>query len=456
MRLPDAIQGSIDWLRHDLPGKVDRRVLAGVGGVIGVVGVLWLLTAGPLAGDDAPEVETRVVTVAIETDDAADAPVGPLGFPLVATRNTTRVGGPDAATDAAAIALATHPPSSAADPVEAAILVGSDDWQAGIAASVLAGPPVRAAVLIGDEGGVPAVTADALAKLNPRGGSGPADAAVYTVGDVAPPEGYVTQSLPGGNPAEAANAIDQLRQGLLKSDPGHILIASSEQAPYAMPAAAWAARSGDPVLFTGREELPEATAEALGRHRGVPIYVLGPESVITEEVVRQIERASPSVQRVGEQGPAANSIAFARYADASFGWNINDPGHGLVLAAASRPGDAGAAAPLSASGKWGPLLVVEDAGTLSPELRSFLLDIKPGFEDDPTRAVYNHVWLIGDSSALGARLQAEVDELVEVTEVGPGAGGPVAEVGGSGDTGLALPSDQPETEPQAGAGGKKP
>ena len=151
MRLPDAIQGAIDWLRHDLPRKVDRRVLAGVGGVIGVVGLLWLFTAGPLAGDDEPEVETRVVTVAVETDDAADAPVGPLGFPLVATRNTTRVGGPDAATDAAAIALATHPPSPAADPVEAAILVGSDDWQAGIAASVLAGPPLRAAVLIGDE-----------------------------------------------------------------------------------------------------------------------------------------------------------------------------------------------------------------------------------------------------------------------------------------------------------------
>ena len=68
-------------------------------------------------------------------------------------------------------------------------------------------------------------------------------------------------------------------------------------------------------------------------------------------------------------------------------------------------------------------------------MRSFLLDIKPGFEDDPTRAVYNHVWLIGDSSALGARLQAEVDELVEVAEVGPGAGGPVAEVGGSGTPG---------------------
>ena len=76
------------------------------------------MIAGPLSSDDEPEVETKVVTVAIETDDAADAPVGPLGFPLVATRNTTRVGGPDPASDAAAVALATHPPSSLAAPVE--------------------------------------------------------------------------------------------------------------------------------------------------------------------------------------------------------------------------------------------------------------------------------------------------------------------------------------------------
>jgi ell wall binding domain 2 (CWB2) len=451
LRLPNFLQGASDWLRRDMKRTVDPRVLAGVGVVIAFVGLLWLFTAGPLGGDDEPEVETRLVTVAIESDDPAGAPVGPLGFPLVATRNTTRVGGPDAATDAAAIALATHPRTSAEDSIEAAILVGADDWQAGIAASVLAGPPMRAAVLVGEEDGLTDVTADALAKLNPQGGPGADDAAVYVVGDVAPPDGYASQRISGGSPAESANAIDQLRQRLLNSDPGHILVASSEQAPYAMPAAAWAARSGDPVLFTGRDELPEPTVEALDRHRGVPIYVLGPESVITDEVMRQIERASPGVQRIGEQGPTANSISFARYTDASFGWNINDPGHGLVLAAAGRPQDAGASAALSASGKWGPLLVVEDADTLSPDLRSFMLDIKPGFEDDPTRAVYNHVWLIGDASVLGARLQAEVDEVVELAEVGPGAGGPVTETGSS-VPGPGVQDDEPEPEPQPGAG----
>jgi hypothetical protein len=152
-----------------------------------------------------------------------------------------------------------------------------------------------------------------------------------------------------------------------------------------------------------------------------------------------------------------NAIEFARQSDATFGWNINDPGHGLVIANTSRPLDAAAAATLSASGKWGPLLLLESPGALPPDLRSFLLDIKPGFQDDPTRAVYNHVWLIGDTSAIGAKVQADVDELSEVAEVGPGAGGTVSEPGAGGidpQTGLAIPGG-PEPEAQNPSGGKK-
>lgn len=451
MRLPRPIEHAADWIRHD----VDHRILLGAGGLVVVALLVWLAT-GPLSGDDEPgEAETKVVTVAIETDDASEAPVGSLGFPLVATRNTTRVGGADAAADAAAVALATHPPSPQADPVEAAVLVEDSSPYAGIAASVLAGPPLRAPILIGSGSGVPEPTADALAKLNPRGGSGARDAAVYLVGDVASSAGYESQTAAKGSPAEIANSVDALRQSLVGTDPEHILIAGSDDPAYAMPAAAWAARSGDPVLFSGRDDVPDATLDALRRHRGVPVYVLGPPSAISDEAVRRLERVSPGIQRVGAEGPVANAVAFARYTDQGFGWNINDPGHGLVLASASRPLDAAAAAALSASGKWGPLLVIESPGTLPAELQSFLLDIKPGYEVDPTRALYNHVWVIGDSSAIGARVQAQADELAELAEVGAGAGGPV---GGSGDAGgaaapgFALPGGSGDDEPPPDTG----
>lgn len=462
MRLPHFLESALDWLRHELPRKRPRlprgvelppmngRLLAGAAGVVAALALAWALIAGPLASDSEPEVETKVVTVAIETDDAADAPVGPLGFPLVATRNTTRVGGPDPASDAAAVALATHPSAPSSPPVEAAVLVEADSPYAGIAAATLAGPPLRAPILIGDTGGLPEPTADALAKLNPRGGSGPGDAAVYRIGDVSAPSGYQSERVEGGSPAEIAAAIDELRAELTGAEPAHILVASGEDPGYAMPAAAWAARSGDPVLFSGRDEVPEATLAALRRHRGVPVYVLGPPAAVSDAALRQLERVSPGVQRAGAEGRVANAIAFARYSDESFGWNINDPGHGMVLASTSRPLDAAAAATLSASGKWGPLLLLETPATLPAELRAFLLDVKPGFQDDPTRAVYNHVWLIGDSGAIGGQVQAEVDELAELAPVDATAGG----TSEGAAPGLAQPSG-PEPEPDSGRGSAK-
>ncbi len=184
-----------------------------------------------------------------------------------------------------------------------------------------------------------------------------------------------------------------------------------------MPAAAWAARSGDPVLYANAQ-LPRATANALRRHPGVPVYVLGPAKTISSEVVREIGEIAPSVRRVAGEDPVSNAIALARYADGSFGWNINDPGHGFVVTRSDRPLEAAAASPLSAAGTWGPLLLTDDAGTLPPALREYLLDVKPGYTEDPTRAFYNHVWVIGDQEAIEVGQQAEIDSLAELAKIG--------------------------------------
>ena len=130
-----------------------------------------------------------------------------------------------------------------------------------------------------------------------------------------------------------------------------------------MPAAAWAARSGDPVLFVAKDAAPKPTLAALRRDKRVPVYVLGPASAISDKALEQVRKVAPGAKRIGAEDPVQNAIAFARYASGSFGWDINDPGHGFVIANAGRPLDAAAAAPLSASGDWGPLLITDDAGT---------------------------------------------------------------------------------------------
>ena len=145
-----------------------------------------------------------------------------------------------------------------------------------------------------------------------------------------------------------------------------------------------------------------------------------------------------TVKRVSGADPAANSVAFAIYRDPacpfgqacahvpnSFGWALRSPGHGYVLLNAARPLDAAAAAALSASGDYGPDLLVENASTLpKPVLDYFLNYATPGYtQEGPTVAVYNHAWMIGDESAVSVAVQAEVDRLLEVVpQSGNGSG----------------------------------
>ncbi len=152
--------------------------------------------------------------------------------------------------------------------------------------------------------------------------------------------------------------------------------------------------------------------------------MLGPESVISNDAIKEISEATKAtVSRAGaEKDPIANAVAFARFVDGSFGWNINDPGHGFVIANTSSPADAGAASALSGTGTWGPLLLTDDAEKPPPALEGYLLDLKPGYEDDPTRAVYNHLWIIGNEEFLSVDAQVELDEIAEVARIESGTG----------------------------------
>lgn len=353
-------------------------------------------------------------------ETAASQTAEQLGYPSFATNDTTRVGGTEPASNAAAVALAVFPSTDASQRPAAVTLVGEDDWQGAIAASVLMAAPVRAPLLISNPDGAPDPTSEALSALDPQGNPATGGAGAFAVGDVSVPSGTKATEVRAGTGAAEAAAIATLRDRLFGSAPSHILIAPSAKPEFAMPAAAWAARSGDPVLFAGTDELPAATETALKRHTGLPIYILGPSSAISAEVLHKIATIDKRVKRISGENPVANAIAFARYGAGDFGWNVNDPGHGFVLARSDSPIDAAVAAPLSASGTWGPLLLTDSAARLPAELRSYFLDVKPGYTTNPTRAFYNHVWVIGDQEAIDVTQQAEVNELAELAKIGGG------------------------------------
>jgi len=381
-----------------------------------VVAIVWGTSGGEDGGTSETPAPAPPPAAEKPEEAAADQTAEALGYPGFATNNTTRIGGSDPAANAAGAALAVFPSTTPAQRPAAVTVVGEEDWAGAIAAAVLMASPVRAPILFSGPDEMPAVSEEALAALDPQGSKATAQAALFAVGSVA----YPGKAVPvdSGDPASTAAQIATLRDRLSGEAPEHIVVASDSRPDFALPAAAWAARSGDPVLFSGAKKLPGPTASILEAHPKVPVYVLGPSSVVSSEVVREIAKISKQVKRVAGEDPVANALALARYRDGSFGWNVNDPGHGFVLARSDAPADAAAASPLSASGTWGPLLLTDDANQLPDEVRSYLLDVKPGYTTDPTRAFYNHVWVIGDQDAIGVDQQAEVNELAELAKIG--------------------------------------
>jgi hypothetical protein len=366
---------------------------------------------------------------AVEQGTGPVAAVGALGAGGLSTKNTTRLGGSGSAVDAAAVAVAVYPGLTPATRPRAVALVDDRDWPAALAASTLAGSPLHAPLLYSDDDVLAEASVQALRTMEP---SGAADLAgspqVILVGKGATLPGYRTSALggAGGDPAALAVAVEQLESALRKYAPRQLILTAADGAPaMTMPAAGLAAQTGAPILFVDRSGIPAATRAELARLRVRSLYVVGPSSVVGERVAHELGRYG-RVTRISGGDPASNAIAVARFTDGAFGWGVVEPGHGLVFANASRPLDGPAAAPLSAIGDYGPLLLLENPDSLPSALESYLSDLQPGSPSSgPVHGVYNHGWLIGDERAISAKIQADLDAHLEIAPR-PAAEAPLA------------------------------
>jgi hypothetical protein len=377
-----------------------------------------LLAAVLLGGCSLGDEETSPPPVGSPSGDEGAAQE--LASPSSATRNTVRVGGADAAADAAGVAGALFPATGSSDRPTAVVLVDGDDWQSAVAASVLAGPPIAAPLLLSEGGELPAVTEDTLDRLAPTGSDLSKDAQVIRIGrEVARPEGFKTAVIPGADAYRRAAAIDRFFSAARGRPSGDVVLYSGERPEWAMPAAGWAARSGDAALPVKARSIPAAVAKAIEAHERPNVYLLGRERVIGKEVADQLRRRklARSVNRI--EGPTAveNAIAFARYEKGDFGWGIVVPGYNFAVASTSRPADAAAAASLATRGVFAPLLLTDRSETLPGPLENYLLSVQPGYENDPGEAVYNRAWILGDEEAISVRQQAQIDKITELIPV---------------------------------------
>jgi hypothetical protein len=352
-------------------------------------------------------------------EEQSDNPT-PLGFPVFATKNTTRVAGADPIANAAGVARAVYPARTDESSPHAVVIVDQADWRSAISAAQLMARPLQAPTLFSDSGDLPAASQEALEELAPSGADQIDGAQVIRIGEAsANPENRRIKMVEGASSASLAQAIDKLQTEVTGEPTATVLIAPADSPEFAMPAAGWAAKSGDPVLWTLKDTLPSETEAAIKAHPRARIYVLGPEDVISETVFRRLSKLGRT-KRISGPDPVANTIAFARYTDGRFGWNVVDPGHGLVFANVTRTLDAAAGAPLSGSGQYGPLLLLTEAGALPETVQDYLLDIQPGYDKDPVRGVYNHGWLMGDETAISGDVQSRIDALLEIQPVDAG------------------------------------
>ena len=190
-----------------------------------------------------------------------------LGFPAFATKNTTRVAGVDPVADAAGVALAAFPSTGGRPGPAAVSLVDADDWAAGIAAAASRRSPSARR------------SCSRAARRHPRLSRRRRSSALAPTGlredrrradlrdrPVAAPHDLETRRITV-DPAAIAAAIDRLRQKLTGAKPQHIVLASSDQPAYAMPAAGWAARSGRPRAVRAKGAAPKPTLAALRRDK---------------------------------------------------------------------------------------------------------------------------------------------------------------------------------------------
>lgn len=363
--------------------------------MLGIPGYIWALTLTAAEGSPASGLLTVNTVDVNRLDD--DSP-GTLALRL----SRVLIPAPD---------LAGRP--------SAVILVPGSTWQvlAAVAPLIrLTGSPI----LVNDG---PAVRGE-IRRLNPSGISTLGGSKVIAVNTVAP-AGRRVLRISANDPADLAAAVDQLRARLPGGEPRNVFLVPDDPG-FALPAAYWAAYSGDALLFLGRSgTLPVATKDALARRGGTAhVYIMG--SAPPSELARY-----GTSTRIGGDDPVRAAVDLAQFRDRSndVGWGLDGTrwasDHAFVLANPATPLLAAVGIPLGRLGEYGPLLWTAREH-LSAATDQYLWKMKPQYFMTPAEGPYNSIWLLGRTDRIAYTTQGEADLTQQIEAyrfAGPGLSG---------------------------------
>jgi putative cell wall-binding protein len=180
--------------------------------------------------------------------------------------------------------------------------------------------------------------------------------------------GYQVRRISGGDRVGTAASV--AREVVARDGrPDRVVVATADDWPDAVASGAYGARSGAPVLLTGRDAVPEATARALTDLRPANVTALGGSEAISDGVVSSLGASRTSGRT--RQGTAAAAAADL--------WGYRDSSPARWIAVPAFGDDAWTwalgAAPLSARTGAAVLLV---GAELDTEVRSYLGDLGYG------------------------------------------------------------------------------
>ncbi|WP_143554054.1 cell wall-binding repeat-containing protein [Serinicoccus sp. CUA-874] len=265
-----------------------------------------------------------------------------------------RVGGTDRFSTAALLARS-------AEPGGRVFLTSGRDFPDALAAAAKAGARGEAVLLTGGAR-LPAATRAALLRLEPSeilvvGGEGAVPRTVLDeAAELAP-----TERVSGPGRYETAAAVAQVEPVQRR---GSVFIATGEDFPDALAAAARAGQQEAPVLLVRHDEIPEATAAALRDLDPARIVVVGGEGAVAGTVEEDLEELGSSVQRIGGDDRYATAALLA-----GRGAEVLHVGSGLTFA------DALAAGPVAAA--QGGAVLLTAPGRVPTATREALERIAP-------------------------------------------------------------------------------
>lgn len=346
---------------------------------------------------------------------------------------TTRYAGQNVYEVAVTLAQATFPASSHANQPGAVILARPDRQEELMAAVSIIHHPIDAPILFVDQDRLPPETKAALERFHPEGVAFDRKVQIIVVGSISDQVVQEVEALElkvrhiqgaQDDPASLAAAVDDYRSSIHADHPDTVVVASLDQPDFALPALSFVAHMPTGFAFVTRDSIPEATRGLLSRRFGPTyMYLMGPESAISEAVARELARYG-HVQQLAAPDPYALSAYFAGYRDSGqdfgywigrrardFGWGIAEPGHNFTFVNPDNWAEGLAGAVLSHRGKHGPILLVQQDAVPEPVRRYLDETVRPR-PADPRDQLFNHGSIVGSTETISSRLQGEIDELL--------------------------------------------